>query len=196
MTYLYSYLNLPKFEQRFDLNTSNIIFDLASDQVKTTRLHNARYSRFNVDPGYRDYIEQLIPELTGHIRDIGYQHITNDNGSNGPAQLFPHTDGDRRGKHCIQYLLDTGGDNVKTTWYQEPGQPLFRETKKQFADVELTKVSQAVFPVHQWTIFTTGIIHNVEPILTSRRAFSVGFTNDELFSYIIEKYGINPTVKI
>jgi hypothetical protein len=196
VAYLYSYLNLPKFKPKFELDTSAITFDLSSDQIKTTGLHNARYSRFKVNDQYQDYMVQLIPELSGHIRDIGYQRITNDDSLYGAAQLFPHTDGDRRGRHCIQYLLDTGGDNVRTTWYQESGQPLFRETKKQFANAELTKVSEAVFPLHHWVIFSTSIIHNVEPITTSRQAFTVGFTNDKLFELIVEKYGMFPTVTI
>ena len=192
VNYIYSYLNLPKFEPKVEFDTTNTIFDLPADRVRTTGLHNSRYSRYQVHASYRDYAEQLIPELAGHIRDIGFQQIVNENTDQGPAQLFPHTDGDRRGRHCIQYLFDTGGPNVVTTWYQEPGFPLYRETKQQFASSTLVKVADAVFPKNQWTIFTTAIVHNVQPIHTSRRAFSIGFTNDQLFQQIIEKYGTDP----
>lgn len=172
---------------------------LRSNQLKTggcldhtgQRLSLARYQRYRLGQQFLDSVLAEIPELKGHVRDWGYQRIYNQEQDPRGSMMLTHTDGERRGQHCIQALWATGGQGVKTTWWQESGYPVIRAmphiTNTAHTDLEL--LAEAEFAVCEWAIFRTDVLHSVQPIATERNSFSVGFTNPELFDLIVERYG-------
>jgi hypothetical protein len=191
----YKYLDLPKFDPVYGLDPGHLSFD---NNVFPTRprpqpngevLYDCRYVRYTLDARYQQYIESLVPELKGHIRDIGIQRAFNETQWPAGTQLVPHTDGQDRGQHCLNYIFETGGDAVATTWWQEPNHPLVREPRITIKDTRLVKVTQVVFAASRWVTFRTDIIHSVQPIHNSRVALSIGFTNEAVFDTIMKRYG-------
>lgn len=154
------------------------------------RLDLARYQRYKLGQHYLDQILSLIPELEGHVRDWGYQRIYNQDNNPQGAMMLTHTDGERRGQHCIQALWSTGGEGVKTTWWQEPGKDIVRDSAliSIIPHTELELLDQAEFELGEWAVFRTDVLHSVQSIQGERSSFSVGFTNDDLYQTIIEKY--------
>lgn len=205
---IYSYLNLPNFE-------SNLEFDGHHDVITDMKLFNrtvrkldikdynnnsmppAEYVRKRADEKYHDYIIRLIPELQGQVKEVGFQKMTNATNHPNGSQLIPHTDM-KRGDFCIHWIFSTGGDQVKTCWWQEKGHDLIRPpwtNKIDYSNLDL--VDEMVWKPERWCIFRTDIIHSVTNIQTERTAFAVGVSgiidvdgNDSLYMKIIEKYGL------
>jgi len=64
------------------------------------------------------------------------------------------------GTKCkLIYVLDTGGDNVTTTWY---------------ADDQTTVLQQIQLQSHQWYILKTELYHQVQGVEPSRVRFCIG----------------------
>lgn len=205
---LYKYLNLPNFEPITEAKVPDeVITDmkLFNRSVRKMSIVDkegnemppADYVRARADDKYNDYILNLIPELEGHIREIGFQSIRN--GANHPngSQLIPHTDM-KRGDFCIQWLITTGGDNVKTRWWKEKDKDLIRPPwtpKLDYNDLDL--VDEINWVPNHWGIFRTDVIHSVNGVMNERKAFAIGMASvfenntDILFNKIIEKYGMD-----
>jgi hypothetical protein len=157
---------------------------------KGQRLDLARYQRHGLGRQYLDQILSLMPELEGHVRDWGYQRIYNQDNNPQGAMMLTHTDGERRGQYCIQALWATGGEGVQTTWWKEPDKEVIRDSALiiTIPHTELELLEQAEFKLGEWAVFRTDVLHSVQSIQGERNSFSVGFTNDDLYQTIIEKY--------
>ena len=208
MTTIYKYLNLPKIDDTFDLSPGELLFiNTAFMEIMKSNIFDkninyneiALYTRHTLSEETQNKLLKILPvELQGSIRDCGLQQLSNSKNSPEGTYMRPHIDGNKRGRHCLQYLLDTGGTDVTTTWYKENNYSIVRPPSvTDFRDItvvkldSLIKVEEVIFDINRWSIFRTDIIHGVEPILTTRRAISIGFTNQELFDTLISKYGID-----
>lgn len=87
----------------------------------------------------------------------------------------PHCDLRRR--YALNYILDCGGDNVRTVWYKEKGFPIERlhdsgpEGKSYWADYPNVEViDDVVLGPGIWVLLNTRILHSVENI-TGYRCF-------------------------
>jgi len=87
----------------------------------------------------------------------------------------PHCDLGRR--YALNYIIDCGGDNVRTVWYKEKGYPIERlhnsgpEGKSYWADYpDLEVIDDIVFSPGIWVLLNTKILHSVENI-TGYRCF-------------------------
>lgn len=93
---------------------------------------------------------------------------------------------DFRRKWKLYYLLDRGGDNALTFFYQQRGFPVVREeitdhdteliTCNNYK--ELTVIDQVQWPIHQWVLLNTMILHGVEGVTGNRANFTVGIRPD------------------
>lgn len=101
---------------------------------------------------------------------------------------LPGTDSDHWGAHCdIQkvykffYIIKDGGPDCVTTWYQEQGKPLCRESETRDFEhmvhctdyARLTVIDSARLPVKQWIFFNTQILHGVENISEMRASIQI-----------------------
>lgn len=95
-----------------------------------------------------------------------------------------HTDLKRR--YALNYIIEDGGDNVVTAWYQQHNMPLVRQTKQpgQQTDTgnvdynELVEVDRVICVPHKWYLISTGILHDVDTVQTVRKSISLGFFNE------------------
>jgi hypothetical protein len=161
---------------------------LKTIQLDGTDVEDAIYTRSNLDKVYTNWILENIPELKYQSAVIGFQSIKNTSGTEF-SQLHPHTDGVARGAFCISYLINTGGDNVETTWWQEVGRDLQRAPWSHCWDLnKLTEVSKTIYPNNSWNIMRTDWMHSVQYINSDRIALTIGFSDEELFFKIMETY--------
>jgi hypothetical protein len=194
---IYCYLDLPiSMKPKEEITTAECLFDNETYlEIMNRNDHNGltlcRYKRNKVNETFIDDIVLAIPELEGHIRDVGLQKIYNECSNPAGSIMQPHTDGNARGTHCIQWLFDSGGTDVHTTWYTEGMHPTLRPPEiGYFSFANLRPIEDVIFDVNRWVIFRTDIIHSVQTIYSSREALTIGFTNDRVFETIINKYGI------
>lgn len=202
MQKIYSqYLNLPQLDLSHDIgDASNFQHRyLAQPEAKIRQLDGTylgctTYIRHTASQYYIDKFFELIPELKGLTGDIGWQIHENSLNLDSGVQMTVHTDGPR-GPFVISYMIEKGGDNIITRWYQEHGQPIERApkigfTKDQIPYENLTELESIEIELNRWILFRSDILHDVKPIMTRRKCFTVGFFDKDLYFYLVEKYGI------
>lgn len=89
------------------------------------------------------------------------------------GRMFMHID--YRRSATLQYIIDTGGDNVRTNFYQERGGPLFQDTAPnlEYDDVDL--IDSVHMKKNCWYLFRSDVLHDVTGIENTRRHISVNF---------------------
>jgi hypothetical protein len=87
------------------------------------------------------------------------------------------------------YLLETGGNNCQTVFYQEKDQPVWREDVGCFVtDYDLlTEIDTITIPKGTWCVFDTTVLHGVLNLESDRIAVQVGLrgTDQTIYSLAI-----------
>jgi hypothetical protein len=82
----------------------------------------------------------------------------------------PHVDMSRN--FVLFYLLESGGVNATTSWWQRPGFPAELDEEiygKMTANYhELTLIDQLIIPRHTWILFNVRVIHSLENVTKER----------------------------
>jgi hypothetical protein len=130
--------------------------------------------RFNLTPEVQNWIRENIVEtwtecsISRTLSDVSSCHA-------------PHTD---KTRNCIlMYVLEPGGEDCFTAWYQEKGHPIERPGRLLYTVNDFDKlvyVDKVKLPVKQWAIINTEIIHGVENITQDRLVIHVGLDTDNL----------------
>jgi hypothetical protein len=125
-----------------------------------------------------NFIENVIEFPYSRHRVI---YITTENYNNG--KMLPHTDSDR--KFAINYFIETGGENVITSWYKEKSKPIYDRhsvdghnkqvnigTILKYEDLEL--LDSVKCQKNKWYIIRTDVIHDVVNLNGIRTMISIG----------------------
>jgi hypothetical protein len=138
--------------------------------------HNARpfesvYKRYFVSSDILDWLASNIPvKLPINVKKIGIQTFQP---RRNPAVYSPHTD--NKGQYILNYLIDTGGDNVLTKWYHETGHSLIREpdiTLDSFQNLNETHSEHIAQGT--WFCLHSRILHTVVNIERPRISLTIG----------------------
>lgn len=90
----------------------------------------------------------------------------------------PHTDRSR--DFVLIYLLQSGGHNHRTVFYQEPGQTVMRHKHIALTDYSLaTPIYQIQLPLHRWVLLNTNVIHSIEDIAEGRYSLQISLDSAE-----------------
>jgi hypothetical protein len=194
MPLIYSFLDLPQLP-------ASIIA-----AAKTALVCRQRESRVNPklveQPGYIEYSNRnVITDKGKHLKNadsyrywiseefeewikLYFKQDPNGCGINifeasTDSVVAPHVDANRN--FSIHYLLDPGGPDATTTWWQEKNKPLERlELKNNFNLTDaitdysnLQEVAKVCIPEHRWICLNTNILHSVENILSPRISIQI-----------------------
>ncbi len=91
----------------------------------------------------------------------------------GEHHNAPHTDTTR--DYTLIYLVDLGGDDVTTVFYQEQGQPLHRPRHCHPHYDTLDILIEYKLKLRTWYLLDSRIIHSVEGINGVRKSIQAGF---------------------
>lgn len=123
-----------------------------------------------------EFVEWAHKEIHPDAFDCGIRFL---DGKPGPF-LGPHTD--IRRDISIMYVLDHGGADVETVWYQEEGHDVVRGRSVHANDYsKLDVVDRVRFPERTWVILNTLILHGVENVTGVRTAFQLS-ANEDIWS--------------
>lgn len=206
MTFLYSTLtNVDPVPQKF--------IDLALDPDHDKNLSRFGYAKKTFD---QSYLERSVTVDNNSYKtrsqtkyDLGDEfynwckknlhqdcYHTGVSYNKGPSPYQgPHIDRSR--KYVLFYLLDAGGVDVTTSFWQHPELPQ-EPTEQQFPDYAcdypgLNLLDKIVFRPNQWYLFNTRVIHSVENISnTARISFQASLADDSDITEILEN---NETIK-
>jgi hypothetical protein len=153
---------------------------LVLDGKKCTR---AIYRRYNIS----ERAGQWVLDNIGPYSQMGAQLMRD-----GDA-FTPHTDGGPR-RYILNYLIQNGGPEVKTQFFQEPGYELYRDGPALQIPIagRLQLVADTIAPEGTWMALYGKVIHAVTNIKSSRIQFSISFSAEE-FKQLKEKHNIELT---
>jgi len=189
MTYTYAYLDLP--------HPSQEIIDQAYRALELRE----KIGFYNPDlhslPGHDEYRTRVVKYKDGspaastasyrywisdEFDDWVREHAQQDpkgcgiNVFENGILVAPHVDASRL--YNIQYVLETGGDEVDTVWYREKGREIERpdlrgnfnlsDTIDDYSRVE--EIDRVRIPVGKWISLNVGILHAVENMQSRRVA--------------------------
>jgi hypothetical protein len=194
MTLIYSFLELPK------LNDS--LIDSAFTSVKNKERENRVNPNLFSLPGYQEYKDRTLTRVDGttvksaagyrywvgeEFKDWVFEHFNQDdrgcgvNIFNSPNAnvVAPHVDASR--SFSIHYLLDEGGDNVDTIWWQEKNHSLIRPDLKGNFNLKdcvdnynrLEEIIRIQVPKHRWILMNVDVLHSVEIITRPRISIQI-----------------------
>ena len=171
----------------YDTKTGELSPELLEKFKNTTEFHlnnniykRATYRRYNLPDSVSDWDRENI----GEFGQVGSQVMFD-------GQAFtPHSDGGPR-RYILNYLIDAGGAEVMTQWFQEQDCELIREGPAlQFPEGQnLTLVKSTVIPDKSWTAIFGKVIHSVVGIENRRVQLSIGLSAEE-FLKLKERHGI------
>jgi hypothetical protein len=93
------------------------------------------------------------------------------------SMLGAHTD--RTRKYSLLYLLQPGGAQVVTRWYQEPGHEILRSGNVFINDHRpLQLLTELEIPIRTWVCFNAHVIHSVEGIQSQRIGINISLNQD------------------
>jgi len=93
----------------------------------------------------------------------------------------PHTDLTR--DFTMLYLLDSGGPNTETVFYEETGKPIVRKERQAVCNdfSKLRVLDRVKFPLKKWALLNAMCLHGVENIETIRLSFQVSINKNIWF---------------
>lgn len=119
--------------------------------------HLLTYHR--VDDDLQKIVKDNMPgELAERVTEIGLLEMLGN-------RMIPHIDCQTDKKYHLNYLLVSGGDNVKTTWYKP--KPEFEHLEIVPSAIPLDRVEsicEYTIPPSQWSLLSVNEIHGVENI--------------------------------
>jgi len=181
----YQYFNLPKIDKYHLTKMKDVGHDLANTlRNKPNALTSVTYE-YHFD---RQYVSKMwanendkrniahneatrpYPETLEYLQDILSPYdikdldiymivFANVNPNYKTAYIPAHTDGDR--KWSINYVIETGGDNVITSWHkQRVDAPADREY---YGPTEVSRpIERVQFRQNEWHLFNASSPHSVE----------------------------------
>ena len=191
--WLYKILdNLPPVPQNL---IDQAYFKINSDleQMPTGSEQKIDWTKITTDKIIVDGVEKInAPNLAygldDDMRDWVHTNITDKDIANIRIAATDTTaEKDTNGAHCdlsrnytLLYLLESGGPDHKTVFYQEHDKPLWRNNGDRCNDhSKLDIVDSLHVPLRRWTLITTRVLHGVRNIPTSRISIQVGLNSVE-----------------
>lgn len=170
-----------QFETRAHTEQEGIDMRIKPFVLAGSTHQRAIYRRYELDERAAEWVRQSI----GPYSQLGSQLMRD-----GTA-FTPHTDGGPR-RYIANYIIHTGGPEVKTQWFRQPGHDVIREGRPlQFpVAVDLELVKSTIFPQRGWSVIFGKIIHAVTNMTSPRVQISISFS-DEQFKQLKERWAID-----
>ena len=164
-----------------DLLESSNIFKKSKGFINQTDLteNNSEYTLYNVTAELKNWlVSNNVIESESNAR------VSIQTQSTGIHAV--HTDFGRT--YALNYIIDTGGDNVITSWYKQKGHPIIRSEKKERyqTDTEsisyrdLEKLDYVKCQCNRWYLIQVNVLHDVQNITSLRKSLTINVSDSDL----------------
>jgi hypothetical protein len=188
MTWFYKFLDYPHIpdelvEQSLSQLYSKELFQMPQNDMQINWNH-ARTVEIHTDGVVKKNAPTISWDLQGDIVNWFKTNIsekfanlrvstTEPDGFNKDTQAA-HRDLSRN--YTLMYIIDCGGDAVRTAWYVENGKPVIRERGERCDDHrKLELLAEVIIPERTWCLVNATILHAVHNFVRPRRAIQAGF---------------------
>ena len=164
--FLYQYLDaLPAIP-------SHLTVDPCIRDESQIGFRDGSYARWAATPSLLEWLEKNI---SNQVNIAGVQIITRD--------VPSHCD---KRKWALNYIIDTGGDNVVTSFQQIVGEDLVQPpaTRTTRIDKPFNSLCSVVLKQNRWHLLNTNILHSVAGITGVRTAVTIGLNTVNPFDTI------------
>lgn len=131
-----------------------------------------------VQAHYSKFIDNHPTLSTSPGRGVTIQIINGPLNGEEFATIYPHIDPDIRPR-SLMYILSPGGDDVKTTWYEQKDKKYDHKTEdgqeskimyevREYQSDELVKLEEHTMQEDNWYVFNHSIVHGVTNIKSLR----------------------------
>jgi hypothetical protein len=126
------------------------------------------------------WLKENIPDVVSRFNILYQTQFSLDN---TPSTHIVHTD--RLRLTALNYIIDTGGSDVVTSWYKEEGMNLHRlqktpgsQSDSGAVDYKNLQLLESVnLEKNTWYIIDTRILHDVDNITGTRKSISISFSH-------------------
>lgn len=138
---------------------------------------SSTYYRYEPGQALRDWIKDCIhPDIT----TVGLQIIK------GTDIFQCHTDVSFR-RYIINYLVNGGGTNATTVFYQEHDFPVEQDVKKYISDYStIDMIDSVIIPEKTWFSINGQVLHGVTNLESPRISVSLSIPNVALYNSILD----------
>lgn len=155
--------------------------DIEFEQGVNTYRKSGIFRRYSLTATLDNWLRKNIvaPNVPSSAYFTGLQEMSI---HNGVGEILPHTD---LRKWSVNYIVDCGGENVSTEFYQVPGKDLLLGPNVRLDEpAPYPPIYKSVVQSHRWHIINANVLHAVRNIETVRRAVSFGLRRADPFSVI------------
>lgn len=180
------------------LDTSFLIKTISSPKIITYKngatRSSAIYKRFyvpdtvynwslsNIDKNIKNPSFNKFDSFNSTIGKFNIQ-VFNHNKNNEILSFYPHTDG-IRAEYVLNYIIKTGGNNVKTQWFRHKNDDIYKPKLINNGHTEcnhenLTLQDEIVFTKNQWALIDARPLHAIDNLESTRIALSISYKKIE-----------------
>jgi len=182
--------NLPDVPESF-VTAAYEMLKFADTDVPIDNLSDAYKSRKLIIDGEKksvtfqtrmDINEEFYKWVHENIHPEGFDCGVSFTNSKFGTHQGPHTDLTR--DFTMLYLLEPGGPETETVWYEEIGQPIIRTQRQAVCNdfSKLRALERVKFPLPKWILLNAMCLHGVENIAKVRMSFQVSLNNNIWFN--------------
>lgn len=156
------------------INSTNSAYTSRMLKINDQEVPTTYARRFELDIEVQNWIRENIVDDAWTECTISQTQVSI--GSTHGA----HTDKTR--EFVLMYVLDTGGEDCRTVWYQEKGQPYYRPGRLWLTVTDYDQLEEREsiqLPPHCWSIINTQFLHGVENLTRDRIVIHVGLDSDK-----------------
>ena len=186
----YKKLNFPPISEHITNSLESSLIDntvvgdigYGENHIKNNKqLVACGYSMGNiVNSELTSWLEENIPDISSRFNILYQTQFSLDN---TPSTHIVHTD--RLRLTALNYIIDTGGSDVVTSWYKEEGKNLHRLQKTPGSQSDsgavdyknLQLLESVILEKNNWYIIDTRILHDVDNITATRKSISISFSH-------------------
>lgn len=175
-TWILDQINHCVQHRDLELHPTNVISHKQYGTRTITKDKIAYPSRFQKRYLLKQDVEAWISDLTGMAME---PTLAINEGSS--KYHGPHVDSGR--PYALTYMIETGGDNVLTSWWIKADKPMIIEdtgTDSRYNcgyDDQLTLLHQIKMQPGKWYLYNTRILHSVEGCVDKRISLQMTVTN-------------------
>lgn len=136
--------------------------------------HNIDYDRW-------DLSEELIQWLKYNVCEADSMGLQISSVRPDSDTHLCHTDSYPR-RWVLNYMYETGGENIQTRFFREPGQELIRPPFTAPTDLDaLVPLHSLIIETNRWYLLNSSVLHDVVGITGSRASITLGMADDDPF---------------
>jgi hypothetical protein len=195
MNNLLVYLNLPPLSTEISDQLTKFAMAIPPDsegqkwleEFHSNEIHSisVAYGRVPIPDQLQQEIRNIYSVFFGEEVKAVVANLSNTYGDR-LAESPPHCD--RARKVSINYILQTGGDNVRTCFFNEKRKGTDLTAAENLTYDQLTRNFDVCLPYNTWHSFDVQTYHSVENIESTRVLFSLILPSNPDFITFKEKY--------